>query len=639
MLNGTRAAQYVRMSTDMQRYSISNQIDTIARYAASRGLTIVKSYSDAGKSGLRFNGRDGLKSLIGDITSGHADYKVVLVYDVSRWGRFQDSDESAYYEFICKNAGVSVEYCAEPFENDGSLPAAILKSIKRVMAGEYSRELSNKVFIGQCHIVRMGFRSGGTPGYGYRRALVDEGGDLKRILASGEWKSIQTERVILVPGPQNEIDVVREIFRLFIEERKTFKQISQQLNASSIQNSFRRRWTAFGIKSILKNEKYIGNNVYNRTSSKLGRRWWRNPRHQWVRGDHAFCGIISRDLFDKANFLIEWEHRSLSDATMLNILSSVWCRYGYLKASVLRASGVSPAPCTYLRRFGSILNAYRLIGYGSGINNSRVNNRLKNRYQSKALYQDIAACIQDAGATLRPTNRRRFYIVNEELRVSARVIRLTTSHNSQRWRIGYVTNSRPDILVTARLQPETEKVVDYYLLPFSLTPRQWFTFAEGKRSNLDTFRFPSLEILTALLERVSIENLVARSALDDCQSVDGFSENDLLLFDFRNRLASGLQKLIATLTATHSINLLQEEGVTTIPRIVADGLRMPAHCILATPNTQGETLLQFAVARSFLTRLLINKRTKRLIGKNNPELASEFTSLFASVSSSGPLNL
>ena len=39
---------------------------------------------------------------------------------MSRWGRFQDADESAYYEYICRRANVGVQYCAEQFENDGS---------------------------------------------------------------------------------------------------------------------------------------------------------------------------------------------------------------------------------------------------------------------------------------------------------------------------------------------------------------------------------------------------------------------------------------------------------------------------------------------------------------------------------------
>jgi hypothetical protein len=60
-----------------------------------------------------------------------ADFELILVYDISRWERFQDVDESAYYEFICKEAGIQVLYCAEQFENDGSLASAIHKTLRR----------------------------------------------------------------------------------------------------------------------------------------------------------------------------------------------------------------------------------------------------------------------------------------------------------------------------------------------------------------------------------------------------------------------------------------------------------------------------------------------------------------------------
>jgi DNA invertase Pin-like site-specific DNA recombinase len=159
-------AEYVRMSTDHQKYSTANQSDTIRTYAARRNMEIVRTYADEGKSGLSLDRRDALKKLIEDVQSGIADFKAILVYDVSRWGRFQDADESAYYEYICKRAGIGVHYCAEQFDNDGSPLSAIIKSIKRAMAGEYSRELSVKVFNAQCRIVQLGFRLGGQSGYG-----------------------------------------------------------------------------------------------------------------------------------------------------------------------------------------------------------------------------------------------------------------------------------------------------------------------------------------------------------------------------------------------------------------------------------------------------------------------------------------
>src|SRR3546814_21063477 len=108
------------MSTEHQQYSTENQSEAMRQYAERRGIEIVRSYADEGRSGLRLDGRDALKQLIEDVQSGTADFTVILVYDVSRWGRFQDADESAYYEYICKRAGIAVIYCAEQFENDGS---------------------------------------------------------------------------------------------------------------------------------------------------------------------------------------------------------------------------------------------------------------------------------------------------------------------------------------------------------------------------------------------------------------------------------------------------------------------------------------------------------------------------------------
>ena len=151
-----RAAQYVRMSTEHQQYSTENQADKIREYAARRNIEIVRTYADEGKSGLRINGRQALQQLIADVQSGKADFQIILVYDVSRWGRFQDADESAYYEYICRRAGIQVAYCAEQFENDGSPVSTIVKGVKRAMAGEYSRELSAKVFAGQCRLIELG---------------------------------------------------------------------------------------------------------------------------------------------------------------------------------------------------------------------------------------------------------------------------------------------------------------------------------------------------------------------------------------------------------------------------------------------------------------------------------------------------
>src|SRR5258708_19918708 len=105
------------MSTDLQKYSTENQLHTIRRYAEQRGFTIVRVFEDSGRSGLRMDGRDGLKSLMLEVQSGAASFQAILVYDVSRWGRFQHPDEAAYHEPLCSSAPIRVHYCSQHFTN------------------------------------------------------------------------------------------------------------------------------------------------------------------------------------------------------------------------------------------------------------------------------------------------------------------------------------------------------------------------------------------------------------------------------------------------------------------------------------------------------------------------------------------
>ena len=59
-------------------------------------MSLVRVFEDAGKSGLNVRGRDSLRKMIEVVESGSADFKCILAYDVSRWGRFQYADESGF---------------------------------------------------------------------------------------------------------------------------------------------------------------------------------------------------------------------------------------------------------------------------------------------------------------------------------------------------------------------------------------------------------------------------------------------------------------------------------------------------------------------------------------------------------------
>jgi len=230
----TPAAQYLRMSTDYQEYSLLNQAAAISRYAALHDFHIVSTYSDEARSGLLLRERPELQRLLQDVMSKQQGYRVILVYDVSRWGRFQDMDEAAYYEFICKEAGVPVHYCQEAFLNDGAMANLIIKWLKRMMAGEYSRELSEKVYQGLRRIASNGFHTGSVAGYGMKRLLVSADREPKQILEVCERKNLATDRVILTPGPAQEVACVREIFRLFTQKGMKPESIAKELNRRKI---------------------------------------------------------------------------------------------------------------------------------------------------------------------------------------------------------------------------------------------------------------------------------------------------------------------------------------------------------------------------------------------------------------------
>lgn len=356
-------AQYLRMSTEHQQYSLENQSTAIQKYANSHGFEVVRTYSDAAKSGVVLRRRSGLRQLIQDAVAGTAPYQAILVYDVSRWGRFQDTDESAHYEFLCKSAGVPVHYCAETFTNDGTLASLIMKALKRIMAGEYSRELGVKVFAGQKKLAELGFKQGGRPGYGYRRLLVSKDRQPKQVLAHGERKSIATDRVVLAPGPPFEVEVVREIFRMFIVEKMGVRTITRELNRRGIPPQVRGRWWPSVVAQMLSHPKYTGSNVFGRFAMKLGTAPAAVPESEWIVSQGSHDAIIDAKTFARAQKRLANLRAYRTDDQILQGLRQLLASKGRLTSKIIEeAPGVTSVP-TLTHRFGSLVRAYELVGY------------------------------------------------------------------------------------------------------------------------------------------------------------------------------------------------------------------------------------------------------------------------------------
>lgn len=358
-----QAAQYLRMSTDQQRYSLENQQAAIAEYAARHGYEVVRTYADPGKSGLTLKGRAALQALLADVMAADRPFKAILVLDVSRWGRFQNPDEAAHYEFICLQAGVRVVYCGEMFHDAGSFEAKILKHLKRVMAGEWSRELSAKLSRAHRQQAALGFKQGGATPYAFRRLLIDCEGRPRTLLEPGQRKAISTDRVILVPGPQEEQETVRRIFRWYGRHALTLDDIAQRLAAEGPRTDTGRPWTQSAVRKIIGNEAYIGDYTYCKTVGFLMGPRKPAPRDHWIRSS-TLTPIVSDRVFRAAQKQrARRDGKRLSDERMLRDLRHVLEQEGYLSARLIWRSRQCPCPTTYVNHFGSLNQAYLLIGY------------------------------------------------------------------------------------------------------------------------------------------------------------------------------------------------------------------------------------------------------------------------------------
>lgn len=503
-----RAAAYVRMSTEHQQYSTHNQRDVIDEYAKRRGMEIVQLYSDEGKSGLNIQGRDSLAQLIADVQEGRAQFSCILVYDVSRWGRFQDADESAYYEYICKRAGIAVHYCAEQFENDGSPVATIVKGVKRAMAGEYSRELSSKVFQGACRLVEMGYRQGGTAGFGLRRMLIDQSGNQKGMLKLGEQKSIQTDRVILVPGPDEEVTTVRWMYNAFVNQGKNEREIAEILNGRGILTDFGRKWTRGTVHAVLTNEKYIGNNLYYRTSFKLKKEHVVNPPERWIRADGAYQAIIKPTQFFTVQGIILARSRRFSDEEMLEKLRAVLGKHGHISGLLIDEEDDAPSSSAFRHRFGSLVRAYRLIGYTPEIDYSflEINRALRERHAS--LLAEVLTKLRELGAVLLQDEDTCLITLDGELTVSIVIARhRATDAGFSRWVVRFDSALMPDITIAVRMAPGNSEIKDFYLLPALDMQETNVRLAEYNGIWLDAYRFDSLDFFYGMARRCRVEEV------------------------------------------------------------------------------------------------------------------------------------
>ena len=504
-----RAAEYVRMSTEHQQYSIATQSAAIALYAAAHHLGIVQAFVDAGKTGTTIKHRRGLQELIKAVESGTADFNHILVYDVSRWGRFPDSDESAYYEYVCKRAGISVRYCAEQFENDNSPTSNLLKALKRTMASEFSRELGVKVSTGQRRLASMGFWQGGYAPFGMRRQLIDQKGNPKGVLKHGQWKTITTDRVILIPGPREAVATVRLAFDLYTKGKKSRQQIAEILN-----NAKKCRgtapWTIQKLRDLFLDPVYKGAYAYGKyetkehSSRRLG-------SDKWLVREHAFPAIVSDTQWDQARKRIQKEIKPPVDSEMLEGLRRLWKHKGHLNSKLINEARDIPSAVAYQHHFGGINEAYKLIGYPLPKDYSFRNAINFSRQIGRQICDDVCHGVEALGGTVEKLPARNMLLLNREVSVHVAVCKgWIRPKLTPLWRLLLGREPAADVLIVGRLLPPSNSILDYFVFPAVSQLRG--VWSARKRDNdpvLDLYRSDDLGAFIKSFARVSIRGSLA----------------------------------------------------------------------------------------------------------------------------------
>ena len=342
-----------------------------------------------------------------------------------------------------------------------------MKALKRTMAGEYSRELGVKILAGQKRLAHLGFKQGGSPGYGLRRMLVSPAGLKKQLLASGERKGIATDRVILVPGPAHEVQCVREIYRIFLRAKRPVYAIARELNRKGIRYTGDSKWSYQGVYTILTHPKYAGCHVFCRTSCRLYTPTVKLPKSEWVLMPGAFEPIIDVETFGEAQKILEERTINKTDAQLLDSLRALFASERRLSLKLIQNAADVPSPSTYRNRFGGLRRAYNLIGYGKPDQFGPIDLRRRTIALRDQLVSEIVATNPNEISIIKRGGRWRSRLrVSNGPIVSLLVVRSVRAwKETLRWQVNPIRCESKFITLLARLDEGNHSFLDFHILP------------------------------------------------------------------------------------------------------------------------------------------------------------------------------
>lgn len=274
-----RAVIYARFSSDNQREeSIDSQLRASRDYARANEMVIVKEYCDRAITGTSDN-RPEFLQMISDSATGSFD--AIIVHKLDRFSR--NVQQTLGYISELKDNGVELKSVIERF--DDSPEGEFMRNTMSNISQFYSRNLAREVMKGLKENAYRATHTGGIPPLGLK---VNE--------MTRKYEIEEKEAV-----------VVQKIYAMYIEG-KTHPEIIRELNDCGYTNKKGEAFTKNSILSVLRNEKYIGTYVWNKSVAKnsKGKRNGnrQKPESEIIRIPEAIPAIIDKDTFDKVQEII-----------------------------------------------------------------------------------------------------------------------------------------------------------------------------------------------------------------------------------------------------------------------------------------------------------------------------------------------
>jgi len=375
------------------------------------------------------------------------------------------------------------------------------------MAAEYSRELGVKVLAGQKRVAALGFRVGGYAGFGLRRMLVSADRQPKKALKQGDRKALATDRVILVPGPAEEVSCVRQIYQMVAEKKMSYVAIAQELNRQHVPGPASGPWTHYQVRKIVTNPKYKGTVIYGRVSKRLRTPEVRVAPHKWIVVPHAFAPVVTESTYDEAQRVLANRTMNKSNEQLLDELRTLLAKEGKLTSRLINSAPGAALARSYRCRFGSVGRAYELIGYQMP-NRRNVETRRRMQHIRLRLLHELQRLFpENIEIVGRRGHSRKHLVLNGDTRVSVlacNCLRSPLGHLRWRVRVGRAENGWPALLLL--MNSENDDFREMYLLPATVLPPVLYIAGDSRILTMGE-RLPSPEAFLDAFDKLAGKQL------------------------------------------------------------------------------------------------------------------------------------